>query len=186
MATVALYKSVYGSPHCKGGLCRLPQRPDGVSGCFDQRSTSGRRPCAASEAGPSKRAAATFLPCGICPQSFRPPVGSEMPHAVRKAKGPPGETLRGERGERQALPLTVDRGHRTVHACSGAQCPTLCDPMNCGPRGSAVHGVLQARILGWVAMPFSRGPSRPRDQTWVSRTPGEFFTAEPRGKASEL
>ena len=35
-------------------------------------------------------------------------------------------------------------------------CPTLCDPMDCSPLGSSVHGVLQARILEWVAMPFSR------------------------------
>ena len=36
-------------------------------------------------------------------------------------------------------------------------CPTLCDPMDCSPPGSSVHGVLQARILEWVAIPFSRG-----------------------------
>ena len=35
-------------------------------------------------------------------------------------------------------------------------CPTVCDPMDCSPPGSSVHGVLQARILEWVAMPFSR------------------------------
>ena len=35
--------------------------------------------------------------------------------------------------------------------------PTLCDPMDCSPRGSSVHGILQARILEWVAIPFSRG-----------------------------
>ena len=34
-------------------------------------------------------------------------------------------------------------------------CPTLCDPMDCSPPGSSVHGILQARILEWVAMPFS-------------------------------
>ena len=45
---------------------------------------------------------------------------------------------------------------------------TLCDPMNCSPPGSSVHGILQARILGWVSVPFSRGSSRPMDQTWVS------------------
>ena len=44
-------------------------------------------------------------------------------------------------------------------------CPTLCNPMDCSPRGSSVHGILQARILEWVAVPFSRGSSRPRDQT---------------------
>ena len=36
-------------------------------------------------------------------------------------------------------------------------CLTLCDPMDCSPLGSSVHGILQARILEWVAIPFSRG-----------------------------
>ena len=42
---------------------------------------------------------------------------------------------------------------------------TLCDPMDCGPPGSSVHGILQARILERIAMPFSRGSSSPRDRT---------------------
>ena len=42
-------------------------------------------------------------------------------------------------------------------------CPTLCDPMDCSPPGSSVHGVLQAEILEWVAVTFSRRSSRPRD-----------------------
>ena len=45
-------------------------------------------------------------------------------------------------------------------------CLTLCDPMDCNPPGSSVHGILRARILEWVAIPFSRGSSRPRDQTF--------------------
>ena len=45
-------------------------------------------------------------------------------------------------------------------------CLTLCNPMVCSPTGSSVHGISQARILEWVAMPFSRGSSQPRDQTW--------------------
>ena len=49
-------------------------------------------------------------------------------------------------------------------------CPTLCDPMDCSLPGSSVHGILQARILEWVAISFSRGSSRPRDRTWVSCT----------------
>ena len=49
--------------------------------------------------------------------------------------------------------------------------PTLCDSMD-----YTVHGVLQARILEWVAIPFSRGLSQPRDQTWVSLTADVFFT----------
>ena len=48
--------------------------------------------------------------------------------------------------------------------------------MDCSPPGSFIHGVLQARILEWVAIPFSRGSSWPRDQTWVSHTAGRFFT----------
>ena len=50
-------------------------------------------------------------------------------------------------------------------------CLTLCDPMD-----YTVHGILQARILKWVAIPFSRGSSQPRDQTQVSCTAGRFFT----------
>ena len=55
-------------------------------------------------------------------------------------------------------------------------CPTLCDPMDYTP-----HGILQARILEWVAFPFSRGFSQARDQTQVSCIAGGFFTAEPQG-----
>ena len=54
-------------------------------------------------------------------------------------------------------------------------CPTLSDPMNSSPPGSSVHRILQARILGWVAIPFSEGSSRPRDQTQVSQSAGRFF-----------
>ena len=42
-------------------------------------------------------------------------------------------------------------------------CLTLCDPLDCSPRGSSVHGIFQARILEWVAISFSRGSSQPRD-----------------------
>ena len=51
-----------------------------------------------------------------------------------------------------------------------------CNPMDCRLPGSSVHGILQARILEWVAIPFSRGSSQPMDQTWVSRIAGRFFT----------
>ena len=47
-------------------------------------------------------------------------------------------------------------------------CPTLCDPMDSSMPGFSVHGILQARILEWVAIPFSRGSSWPRDQTCIS------------------
>ena len=55
-------------------------------------------------------------------------------------------------------------------------CPTLCDPMDCGPPGSFVHGILQARTLEQVAIPFSRGSFQPRDWTWVSCVASRFFT----------
>ena len=54
------------------------------------------------------------------------------------------------------------------HAKSLQLCPTLCDPMNCSPRGSSVHGILQVRIPEWVAMSSSRASSRPRDWTHIS------------------
>ena len=49
-------------------------------------------------------------------------------------------------------------------------------PMGCGSPGSSVHGILQAWILEWVAIPFSRPSSQPRDWTRVSSTAGRFFT----------
>ena len=55
-------------------------------------------------------------------------------------------------------------------------CLTLCDPMVSSPPGSSVHGILQARILERVAIPFSRGSSQPRNQTQVSCIAGRFFT----------
>ena len=60
-------------------------------------------------------------------------------------------------------------------------CPTLCDPMD-----YTVHGILQARILEWVAFPFSRGSSQPRDQTQVSCIAGRFFTDWAIGEANIL
>ena len=51
-------------------------------------------------------------------------------------------------------------------------CLTLCDPMD-----YTVHGILQAKILKWLAIPFSRESSKPRDQTQVSRIAGGFFTS---------
>ena len=65
-------------------------------------------------------------------------------------------------------------------------CPTLSAPIDCSPPGSSVHGILQTRIPEWVAMPFSRGSSWPRDQTCiscVSYTAGRFLTIWVTGEA---
>ena len=53
---------------------------------------------------------------------------------------------------------------------------TLCNPVDCSLPGCSVHGILQARILEWVAISFSRGSSKPRDRTWVSHIAGRCFT----------
>ena len=58
----------------------------------------------------------------------------------------------------------------------------LSDPIYCSPPGSSVHGILQARILEWVAISFSRRSSRPRDRAHISCIEGRFFTTEPPGK----
>ena len=55
-------------------------------------------------------------------------------------------------------------------------CPTLCDPIDCSSWGPSVHGILQARILEWVATPSSRGSSQPRDRTQASHIVGRFLT----------
>ena len=58
-----------------------------------------------------------------------------------------------------------------VRAKSLQSCLTFCDPMDRSPPGSSVHGILQARILEWVAISFSRGSSWLRDWTWGSYMP---------------
>ena len=55
-------------------------------------------------------------------------------------------------------------------------CLTLCDPIDGSPPGSSVPGILQARVLEWVAIPFSRGSPIPWNQTWVFHTAVRFFT----------
>ena len=62
---------------------------------------------------------------------------------------------------------------------------TLCDSMDCSPTGFSVHGILQVRIMEWVAISFSRWSSRPRDQTQVSHTAADCLLAEPPGKPQE-
>ena len=67
------------------------------------------------------------------------------------------------------LSVVLNKNRYSVHARSVAQlCLTHCDPMACSPPGSSVHGMIQARILEWVAIFSSRGSSQPRDRTHVS------------------
>ena len=86
--------------------------------------------------------------------------------------------------------LPSARGDRDecVCACVYAQlCLTPCDPIDCSPPDSSVHGISQARILEWVSSSFSRGSSPPSDRTRVSGTSRAgsgkgFFTTVPPGK----
>ena len=71
-----------------------------------------------------------------------------------------------------------------VHAKSLQSCSTLCNPMDYSPPSSSVHGILQARILEWVALLSSRGSSQPRDEPGSLISPalaGGFFTTQHRG-----
>ena len=82
--------------------------------------------------------------------------------------------------------LSVTACRLLITACICAKllqlCPPLCKTVDCSLQGSSVQGILQARILEWVAMPTSRGFSQPKDGTQDFCIAGGFFTAEPPGK----
>ena len=88
--------------------------------------------------------------------------------------------VRSDTVERQSLLLTVGSEDQDCRlfaasiilciACVCTQsCPIFCNPVDCSPPGSSVRGILQARILEWVAISHSRGSSRPRGRTHISR-----------------
>ena len=82
-------------------------------------------------------------------------------------------------------PIPTNIWKMCVCAWSLQLCPTLCELMDCSPPCSSVCGILQVRILEWVAMPSSRGSSWPREWTSISCVfciAAEFFTAELLGK----
>ena len=71
----------------------------------------------------------------------------------------------------RSVPFELESESEIVQSC-----PTLCDPMDCSQPGSSVHGGVQARVLEWVAIFFSKGSSQPRDRSRVSRIVGRCFT----------
>ena len=89
--------------------------------------------------------------------SFSSPAVTSLPDTVLKINR---ATLMGKR----------------VHAQSLQWCPTLRDPMDCGPPGSSVHGILRTRTLEWAAVPSSGGSSRPRDRSQGFCIAGRFLT----------
>ena len=70
----------------------------------------------------------------------------------------------------------MDQGPKESESEVAQMCPTFCEPMDCSLTGSSVHGIFQARVLEWIAISFSRGPSRPRNRTGVSRIAAGRFT----------
>ena len=84
-----------------------------------------------------------------------------------------------ERGGKERLGQTEKVVLMYIHSLTlkvTQMCLTLWDLMNYSPPGSSVHGISQAKILRWVAIPISRRSSQSRDQTWVSFIAGRFFT----------
>ena len=63
---------------------------------------------------------------------------------------------------------------------------TSCDPIDCSPPGTSIHGILQARTLEWVATPFSRGSCQPRDWTQASCIACRFFTTDASGNDLQI
>ena len=118
------------------------------------------------------------------PRSGEESPGTQHPNSLLPAlpiaawaRAPP--VLRNSR----PLPHHTTVSNAPCHRCSKTSevqvtqsCLTFCNPTDCSPPGSSVHGILQARILEWRAIPFSRGSSPHRDQTQVSCSTGRFFT----------
>ena len=82
--------------------------------------------------------------------------------------------------------LKIRRSGKDVSCCVCAQslqsCLTLCNSMDCGPPGSSVHGILQARILEWVAISFSRDLPDPGFKPGSLALQADFLLTEPQGK----
>ena len=96
-------------------------------------------------------------------------------HKARNKKGGEGRIfpwISTDLEDPQFLSSTHQPSYTEVKVKVAQLCPTL------GPHGLyLVHEILQARVLDWVAVPFSIGSSQPRDQTQVSRIAGGFFTS---------
>ena len=96
----------------------------------------------------------------VIPETIRP---------AQRAHQPAGTAaLYPQNSARHQVPLTLVHLTLKVKAWVAQSCPALCDPMDCSPLGSSVHGISQERILEWVAISFSRGSSWPRDWPCVS------------------
>ena len=82
---------------------------------------------------------------------------------------------------RKAIPKNAQSESEVFQSCLN-----LCDSMDCSLPGSSIHGILQARVLEWVAISFSKGSSQPRDRTQVSRIGGRHFNLWTSCNAGDL
>ena len=108
---------------------------------------------------PPKNKSMVLKKCPECTKGERSREATELGAGRLVVPSDPEESMRDGRGHRSVMEHSLDESSRV-----------------CSPPGSSVHGVLQARILEWVAIPFSRRSSPPRDQTQVSCIAGRFFT----------
>ena len=95
-------------------------------------------------------------------------VWSSLRLALPREAGGKCPHLQALQGKAIGDSFSIDWNSKTKCVLVTQLCPTLCDMIDCSPTGSSVQEILQARILEWVAIPFSRGSSQLRDWTWVS------------------
>ena len=113
---------------------------------------------------PSRMVDPAGLPTAVLGSTWRPLHPPPTSHSWGAQPG-----LGSELGTEEEWKVTMEW---KVKVKDTQSCPTVCDPM-----GHTVHGILQATILEWVAVPFSRGSSQPRNRTQVSHIAGGFITS---------
>ena len=138
--------------------------------------------CSAPGIGPSLSPGACLNSCPLSQwcylttSSSSNPVSS-CPHSFPASRSFPMSWLFSSGGQSIGVSASVLPMHAGLCCAKSLQsCPTLCNPMECSLPGSAVHRIIQARILEWVVVPISRGSSQPRYQTQVACIEGGFLT----------
>ena len=104
----------------------------------------------------------------LCDKIFSFHPDSNPQRHVEKLRLKEVENTLGSQWKRRIETWLSDSRVVCCYCLVGQSCPTLCNPMNCNPPGSSVHGILQARIVEGVAISFSRGSSPPRDWACIS------------------
>ena len=126
---------------------------------------------------------ATLRPCGLCLTLLIPPFSSSIEHHF--IIWLPGHSISLMSIFGPVFLLLAP----SLQCVCAKSCPTHCDSVGYGPPYSSVLGILQARTLEWVAIPFSRGSSQPRDRTKLPAAlalASGFVTTEPPGKPTAL